>query len=123
MMCAHYMSEPLLKTVHSSVLVKTCTKLPLFLFNTVLLPSVGVTRNSPTFIAFHVLAFTFDAKGALNMKLRSDLSKVKLKYLEEVDLGGIGVHVAGHIKEDQECPHTLGADDVAAYCEQEDKKL
>ena len=88
-----------------------------------LLPSVGVTRCSPTFIAFHVLAFTFDAKGGLNMKLRSDLSKVKVKYFEEVDFGGVDVHVAGHIKEVQECPHTLGADDVASYCEQEDKKL
>ena len=57
------------------------------------------------------------------MKLRSDLSKVKVKYFEEVDFGGVDVHVAGHIKEVQECPHTLGADDVASYCEQEDKKL
>ena len=100
-----YLTASLVKISYSS----SCSPLP------------GVTRSAPTNIAFRVLAFTFDAKGQLTMKLRSDLTKVKVKYLEEVD-GGIGVHVAGHIKEDEECPHTLGTTEVAAYCNDQDSK-
>ena len=86
-----------------------------FLFSTVLLPSVDVKRFGPTYIAFHVLEFTFDAKGALTMKLGSNLSKVIVKYPEEVDFGGIGVRVAGHIKKDKRSPHTLGTDTDVLY--------
>ena len=74
------------------------------------IPSVDVTRSGPTFIVFHVLEFTFDQKGALTMKLGSDLSKVKVKYFEEVDLGDIGVHVARHINNDKRSPHTQETD-------------
>ena len=52
------------------------------------------------------------------MKLRTDLSKAKIKSLDEVDFGGAaGVAV---LLEDHSCPHTLGAEDVEAYCSQQE---
>lgn len=76
--------------------------------------SAGITRSGPTYLGFRLLGFNFDSKGNLSMKLRTDLSKAKIKSLDEVDFGGArGVAV---LLADHSCPHTLGAGDVEAYC-------
>lgn len=83
---------------------------------------VGITRSGPTFLGFRLLGFSFDSKGNLSMKMRSDLSRAKIKSLDEVDFacrGGGGIAV---LLEDHSCPHTLGATDVEDYCSKQEEE-
>ena len=81
----------------------------------------GITRSEPTFLGFRLLGFKFDAKGHLSMMLRTDLSRAKVKPLDEVDFGRGAVGIVD-LQQDASCTHTLGAGDVEAYCSQQEEE-
>ena len=54
------------------------------------------------------------------MKMCSDLAHAKVKSPDEVDLGGAaGIAV---LRQDNSCPHTLGAREVEAYCGKQEEE-